>query len=204
MIAKLAGVLDSVGEGWAVLDVEGVGYELSCSGRTLQALPPAGRPVRLYVDTQVREDTIQLFGFGDPNEREWFRLLQTVQGVGARVALGLLTLFSPTALAEAIASEDRAALARASGVGARLAGRIVGELKDRVELPAFGARAAAGAGAARAASEGSPLADAVSALVHLGYRPSEAHGAIAAASRNLGREAGVEALIREGLKGLNR
>lgn len=200
MIAKLAGILDSQGEDWAVIDVNGVGYLVSCSSRTLAELPPVGRSVRVFVETQMSEDAIRLYGFIDDEERRSFRLLRTVQGVGARVALALLSVLSPPALAQAIASEDRAALAQASGVGPRLATRIIAELKDKVAaLPA-----GVGGSAGPVAPADPETADAVSALVNLGYRPSEAHGAVASARSQLGPGAALESVIREGLKELTR
>lgn len=198
MIARLRGRLDSLGEDSAVLDVGGIGYLVHCPGRTLQALPRPGEAVDLHIETQVRAESITLYGFLDPVERAWFRLLQTVQGVGARVALAILSVLTPEDLMRAVASQDKAALARASGVGQRLAARIVAELKDRMaELPASGTslldtRAPAGAAAD----------DALSALVNLGYGRSEAHAAIARAVAALGPEASVDTLIRASLKEL--
>ena len=144
MIAKLAGVLDSVGEDWAVVDVAGVGYLVYCSARTLRTLPAPGAPVRLFVETHVRQDHIHLFGFVDESERDWFRLLQTVQGVGARVALAILAALGPSDLVVAIAAQDKAAVSQANGVGGKLAGRIVAELRDTVGDLALGFRNLAG------------------------------------------------------------
>lgn len=200
MIAKLTGKLDSSGDGWAVVDVGGVGYQVFCSGRTLAQLPGPGEPVSLLIDTVVREDHIHLYGFEGEGERAWFRLLQTVQGVGARVALGLLTVLAADELVQAIAAGDRPPLTRASGVGPKLADRILAELKDKVPVGAALVPAAMGAGAGVAA--GVPAADAISALVNLGYRQSEAHGAVVAAAQGLGAEAPVAALIRAGLREL--
>ena len=132
MIAKLAGMLDSVGDDHAVVDVGGVGYLVFCSGRTMRALPAVGQPVVIHVETHVREDHIHLYGFADEAERDWFRLLQSVQGVGARVALAILTVHAPGDLMLIIAAQDKAAMAQANGVGAELAGCIVAELKDAV------------------------------------------------------------------------
>jgi Holliday junction DNA helicase RuvA len=196
MIAKLTGLVDSQGEDWAVLDVGGVGYLVFCSGRTLGTLPRRGETARLFIDTHVREDHIHLYGFAEAAERDWFRLLQSVQGVGARVALAILSALSASELTQTIAAQDKVPLTRASGVGAKLAQRIVAELKDKVAATVPGpvsADAAAGNGEAQ---------DAVSALVNLGYPRVEAFGAVAAATRELGGEAGVEALIRRGLKEL--
>lgn len=199
MIARLRGRLDTIGEDHAVIDIGGVGYLVSCSARTLAGLPRPGDALDLHIETQVRPESIILYGFEHIAERSWFRLLQTVQGVGARVALGILAVLAPDQLAQAVAAQDRAALTRASGVGARLAGRIVSELKDRVgELPVMkGAPAGAVAGPLGGRAE-----DAVSALVNLGYARSEAHGAVARAAATLGDEADVETLIRSGLQEL--
>jgi Holliday junction DNA helicase RuvA len=196
MIAKLTGLVDSLGDDWAVLDVGGIGYLVFCSGRTLGELPRQGETARLYVDTHVREDHIHLYGFAEASERDWFRLLQGVQGVGARVALAILSALSAGDLTQAIAAQDKAPLTRASGVGAKLAQRIVSELKDKVAaaLPGpVGAVAAPGDGDAE---------DAVSALVNLGYPRVDAFGAVTVAARELGGEADVEALIRRGLREL--
>src|SRR3954452_3047414 len=136
MIGKLKGVIDSYGEDHVILDVHGVGYVVLCSAKTLTALPPAGEAAVLSIETQVREDAIRLFGFRSDADREWFRLLQTVQGVGSKVALGLLSIMDPGGLATAIGTQDKAMVARAPGVGPKLAARIVAELKDKA--PAFG------------------------------------------------------------------
>lgn len=198
MIARLRGRLDSITGDSAVVDVGGVGYLVHCSGRTLQMLPRAGASVDLHIETQIRSESITLYGFQHPVERGWFRLLQTVQGVGGRVALAVLSVLTPDQLAQAVASQDKAALARANGVGQRLAARIVAELKDRLaELSAV-----APIPAASAALPGDPASDAMSALVNLGYGRSEAHQAIGRAAAALGPEAGVDALIRSGLKEL--
>jgi Holliday junction DNA helicase RuvA len=200
VIAKLTGVLDSIGEDWAVVDVGGVGYLTYCSGRTLRGLPAAGAAVTLAIETHVREDHIHLYGFLDAAERDWFRLLTTVQGVGARVALAILTVLGPDAITDAIVAQDKAAFTQATGVGAKLAARLLSELKDRVgELvvvrPIRFAADAAGNGAG-------PVGDAISALVNLGYRRSEAYGAVSQAAGRLGADAGIEALITGGLKEL--
>jgi holliday junction DNA helicase RuvA len=202
VIARLRGTLDALDEGHAVIDVGGVGYLVACPTRTLAALPRPGDAVDLLIETQVRDDSITLYGFGSGAERSWFRLLQTVQGVGARVALGILSVLGPDELARAVAAQDRAALARASGVGPRLAGRIASELKDRLsELPGpVGARLPGPA----ATALGGPADDAVSALVHLGYGRSDAHAAVAKAAAALGTSAPLEALIRTGLHELAR
>lgn len=198
MIAKLRGRLDSSGADWAVIDTGGVGYLLYCSARSLAALPTIGETIELFVETHVREDHIHLYGFRDPAEREWFRILQTVQGVGARVAMGLLSVLDPGELATAIAAQDRASLTRANGIGTKVAGRILSELKDKaMRLSLDATMAPAGEPAA-----GDISGEAVSALVNLGYGRAEAFGAVAAATRDLGAAAEVTALIRAGLKEL--
>jgi holliday junction DNA helicase RuvA len=197
MIAKLSGLLDSAGSDSAVIDVGGVGYLVFCSGRTLAKLPAKGAPVALLVETHVREDHIHLYGFADAAEREWFRLLTTVQGVGAKLGLAILSALATDDLARAIATADKASLTRASGVGPKLAVRIALELKDKVGALAIGPAAAA-------LSERGPGADAVSALVNLGYRRAEAFDAVAAATRRLGANAAVDALIRAGLQELSQ
>ena len=199
MIAKLSGRLDSTGEGWAVIDVGGVGYLVFCAGRTLAALPNTGAAISLEIETVVREDQFNLYGFLDGNEREWFRLLRKVQSVGAKMALAILGLLSPEELSLAIAARDRTALTQVSGVGPKLAERLITELKDKA--PVDGMAVTIGAGGAGAG--GSPAGDAVSALVNLGYRQSEAFGAVAGAARRLGEDAPIEALIQAGLKELS-
>lgn len=205
MIAKLSGTLDSVGADGAVIDVGGVGYLAFCSTRTLSRLPPSGGAVRLLVETHVREDHIHLYGFIDAAERDWFRLLTTVQGVGARLALAVLSAIAPEALTLAIAAQDRAALARADGVGPRLAARIVNELRDKIGAAGVGAvGVAAPASAASPAGEAGAIADAVSALENLNIGRAEAYGAVTAAARRLGDGAAVEALITAGLQELGQ
>jgi Holliday junction DNA helicase RuvA len=203
MIAKLAGVLDQVGPDGAVVDVGGVGYLVFCSTRTIGHLPAPGGAARLLIETHVREDHIHLYGFIDAVERDWFRLLTTVQGVGARLALALLSAVSPDGLALAILSQDKATLARAEGVGPRLAARIVNELRDKVGGLATAAPLPSAGTSAPFAEQGA-AADAVSALVNLGYRRAEAFGAVAAAARRLGDEAALDALIRAGLQELGQ
>ena len=199
MIARLRGRLDSVGEDHAVVDVGGVGYLVACAARTLATLPSPGEAVDLHVETQVRAESITLYGFRDPAERAGFRLLQTVQGVGARVALGVLSVLTPEQLARAVAAQDKAALTRASGVGPRLASRITTELRDRlVDFPALAGPAAA----APITALGGVAADALSALINLGYSRSEAQTAIAKAAASLGEKAALDALIRTGLQEL--
>ena len=201
MIAALAGILDEVGAEGAVIDVGGIGYLAFCSSRTIGRLPPPGAAVRLLIETHVREDHIHLYGFIDAAEREWFRRLMTVQGVGARLALALLSALAPEALALAVVAEDRTALTRAEGVGPRLAARIVNELRDKVDGIAV-AQSASGAAAIGPLAEEGAAGEAVSALVNLGYRRGEAFTAVAAAARRHGTGAAVEALIRAGLQEL--
>jgi Holliday junction DNA helicase RuvA len=203
MIGRLKGVVDSYETDGIVLDVQGVGYVVQCSSRTLQALPRPGEAAVLSIETHVREDAIRLYGFISTDERDWFRLLQSVQGVGAKVALAILGLGSVGEIASAIALQDKAAISRAPGVGPRLAARITLELKDK--MPALGTIDPA---AARLAGEdpaqGIPPAvqDAISALVNLGYGRPQAAVAVAAAMKVLGEGAETPALIRRGLKEL--
>ena len=196
MIAKLTGLVDSLGEDWVVIDVGGVGYLVFGSGGTLGRLE-AGEIASLEIETHVREDHIHLYGFTDAVERDWFRVLMMVQGVGARVALAILTVLTPDQLMPAIAAADKAALTRAAGVGSKLAGRIVAELKDKVGDIALGS--AVVAGDAAGGTVGDTAAAAVSALVNLGYGPTESYAAVSHAARRLGALADVEALIRAGL-----
>ncbi len=204
MIAKLRGLLDQTGPDWAVVDVGGVGYHAFCSARTLDALGGPGEAVTLWIETHVREDHIHLYGFATPEERDWFRLLTKVQGVGARVALAVLGAIPVDRLIEAVAAQDRTALTRAEGVGPKLAARIVNELKDKIGDPLIAATTAAGArtGGDGPAAESGAAADAVSALVNLGYRRVEAYGAVAEAARRIGPDASVEGLIKAGLQEL--
>lgn len=197
MIAKLTGLVDSVARDHAIIDVGGVGYFVRCSTRTLGALPPAGSAASLSVETLVREDAIDLYGFATARERDWFRLLTTVQGVGAKVALSILSTLSADELSQAIMAQDKAMVSRADGVGPKLANRIVSELKDKV-----GGFAPVAAAVSVPGLPADALADAVSALVNLGYRRVEAVGAIEKAARKLGPKARVEALIPAGLKEL--
>lgn len=206
MIAKLTGVVDGSGLDSAVIDVAGVGYLIFASKRTLSALPSQGEVASLLIETHVREDHIHLYGFLDAAERDWFGLLCTVQGVGARVALAILSVLTPERLVQAIAAQDKSALTQASGVGPKVAGRIVSELKDKAGSIALGPAAAALGGSpidGTGTPGGGVSEDAVSALVNLGYRRAEAFGAVARAAGQLGGEASVEALIRVGLKELS-
>ena len=201
MIAKLTGILDSIAEDRIVIDVGGVGYLAYCSGRTLRALPAVGGPVALAIETHVREDHIHLYGFIDAAERDWFGLLTAVQGVGARVALAILTVLEPDVIIDAVIAQDKAAFTQAAGVGPKLATRLVAELKDRVgELVVV--RPVQFATESVADGPG-PVADAVSALVNLGYRRVEAYGAVSQVASRLGTDSGIEALITAGLKELD-
>jgi holliday junction DNA helicase RuvA len=205
MIGKLKGVVDSYGEDFVILDVQGVGYIVHCSARTLQRLPGIGEAADLAIETHVREDMIRLYGFRSDAEREWFRLLQTVQGVGSKVALGLLSVLEPAALASAIAMGDKTAVARAPGVGPRLAARLVAELKDKA--PAFASidpAVIALSGAVEDRTAPQPVADAISALVNLGYAPVQASAAIAEALKGAPEGAEAKTLIRLGLRELAR
>ena len=203
MIGKLKGIVDSYGEDYIILDVNGVGYLVHCSARTLQELPAMGQGATLSIETYVREDQLRLFGFMSDVEREWFRLLQTVQGVGARVALSVLGTLKPADLATAIAMRDKAMVARAPGVGPKVAERIVTELKDKA--PAYAGLDPAVvrlSGAVEEKRAPQPIADAVSALVNLGYGRPQAASAVAAAARSAGEGADAANLIRLGLKEL--
>ena len=201
MIGKLTGLIDSQGDDWVLIDVAGVGYNAFASGRTLSALPGPGEAASLLIETHVREDHIHLYGFIDAAERDWFRLLCTVQGVGAKMALAILSALGPNDLVQAIAAQDKSTLTRANGVGPKLAARIVSELKDKTVNLALGAAALPGAKPRGPAAPG-VSEDAVSALVNLGYRRVEAFGAVARAMGELGDAAPVESLIKVGLKEL--
>jgi holliday junction DNA helicase RuvA len=201
MIGKLKGIIDSYGEDFIIIDVNGVGYLVHCSARTLQALPATGEPVALAIETHVREDQIRLFGFLSDGEREWFRLLQTVQGVGTKVALSILGTLKPPDLASAIALRDKAMVARSPGVGPKVAERIVTELKDKAPGYADVDPAVIHlSGAVDEKRAPQPVSDAVSALVNLGYGQPQAAAAIAAAARAAGEGADARSLIRLGLK----
>ena len=196
MIARLRGLLDSSAVDTCVIDVNGVGYLVSASAKTLSALGPMGSSVSLHIETQVREDAIQLFGFTSLSERDSFRLLTTVQGVGGRVALAILSVLGPDELAHAIAVSDTASIARANGVGPKLAARIANELKGK-----FGAIALVGALPLPAGSAApGAVADALTALAGLGFRPMEASRAVSEAQAELGEAAGVSDLIRLALR----
>lgn len=203
MIGKLKGTVESYGEDHVILDVHGVGYQVHCPSRILQGLPRAGEAAVLFIETIVREDMIRLYGFSQEAEREWFRILMTVQGVGAKVALGILGILKASEVANAIALGDKATISRAPGVGKRVAERIVSELKDKA--PGLASidqdtiavsRNVADNVAAR------PVAEAVSALTNLGYQPGQASAAVAKAMQSAGEDATTEQLIRMGLKEL--
>lgn len=204
MIGKLKGIIDEIGEDHCVVDVGGVGYIAYCPARTLSAFDGVGAGVTLFIETHVREDMIRLYGFGSALEREWFRLLQNVQGVGAKVALAVLSTLSAAELANAIALKDVAMVARAPGVGKKVAERIVTELKSKAPAYAgeainIGMKQELGEGAAPA-----PVTDAVSALSNLGYSRDIAANAVAAAMKAAGEGADAGTLIRLGLKELAR
>jgi Holliday junction DNA helicase RuvA len=201
MIGKLSGVVDSVAEDHVILDVGGVGYLVHCPASTLSRLA-AGAHATLAVETRITDETIRLYGFASPAEREWFRLLQTVQGVGSRVALAVLSALSARELERALALGDKAVIGRAQGVGPKLATRIATELKDKAPAMMLRAGMAAEAIPAAPAAHGAE-ADAVAALVKLGYAQGQAAEMVARAAQGLG-EAPVDALLREALKAAGR
>ncbi len=207
MIGKLRGAVDAVGAEYAVIDVGGVGYEVACSSRTLAALPPAGEPVTLSIDTHVRQDAIRLYGFLTETERGWFRLLQSVQGVGSKVALSILSTLDTAQLAQAIALQDKAMVARAPGVGPKVALRLVNELRDKappaaISVTGLAAGTAVAPGAAGPAGGASPVTEALSALLNLGYAQAQANAAVSAALQKAGDPPRTETLIRLALKEL--
>jgi Holliday junction DNA helicase RuvA len=208
MIAKLTGRLDSTGETWAIIDCAGVGYLVECASRTLARLPAVGGQVSLVVETLMREDSLRLIGFASAAERDWFRLLTQVQGVGARIALAILGSLEVDDLVRAIAAQDKALLTRADGVGPKLAQRIATELKDKAAGLMLGhaakAQAKTPAGGEKLDPSIGVAADAVSALVNLGYGRSEAFGAVASASQVVGAKPKLEDLIRAGLRELSK
>lgn len=203
MIARLKGIVESVDADAAVVDVNGVGYLVSASARTLRDLV-VGDPATVLVETIVREDAIALYGFLETAERDWFRILTTVQGVGARVALSILSTLAPDEIARAIAAQDKATLSRPAGVGPKLAARLATELKDKAAAFGIAPAAARAADLPASTSSGSINEDAVSALVNLGYRRVEAFGAVARVAQRLGAEAPLDAVIRAGLQELAR
>ncbi len=198
MIASLSGRRRAGEADSAVIDVGGIGYRVQCSTRTLEALPAPGEPTELLIETHMREDAIHLYGFADATERAWFRLLIKVQGVGARMALGILSALAPHDLATAIAAQDGAPLRRVSGIGPKVAGRIVGELKDHAGSMAQVTPLPRPANGGSAHDGDSVAAEAVSALINLGYGRSEAHAAVAGAGAG-----DLASLIRNGLKALS-
>lgn len=202
MIARLRGRVDGTGEDWAVIDVNGVGYLVHCSARVLGDLAQTNDEVALFIETHVREDRIQLFGFITESERLWFRLLNSVQGVGAKVALGVLGVMRIEEIVQAIALQDKTLLVRAPSVGPKLAQRIVTELKDKAAGAALSAPSRPSVLPAGDGDDGK-LADAVSALVNLGFAQAQAMSAVARASRAAGGQANVETLIRDGLRDLS-
>jgi len=207
MIGKLKGKVDAVGESFLVIDVNGVGYEVQASSRTLRNLKP-GDSVSLTIDTHVREDAIRLFGFQSELERSWFRTLQSIQGVGAKVALSVLGVLAPQEIASAVALGNWAAVEEAPGVGKKLALRIVAELKDKAPALSLGGHAIPTAGAASSSAIEGPaamaFAEALSALTNLGYNPAQASAAVAIASKDLGQAADTAGLIKRSLKELAR
>ena len=204
MIGKLRGVVESVDAGEIVLDVNGVGYCVSASARTLRALPACGQPAELLIETHVREDAIKLYGFLTASERDWFRVLQSVQGVGAKLALGILGALPADALSVAVARQDKAMMARAPGVGPKLAARLVLELKDKAPPLADGGPGEPPLGIGPEAALPRAAQDAVLALAGLGYAQAQAAAAIAKASSEMGAEAPTAALVRAGLKALSQ
>lgn len=195
MIAKLRGLLDDTGADWAVIDVAGVGYLVHCSARTLAALGAPGEACTVFTDLQVSENDMRLLGFAEAAERDWFRLLTQVQGVGSKVALAILSALTPHDLATACAQGDAAMVARANGVGSKLAGRIVNELKDKAGAIPGGAMPGIAV-----VPKGGASADAVSALENLGFKPATASRAVAEALAELGDGAGEGDLIRVALR----
>jgi Holliday junction DNA helicase RuvA len=197
MIAQLTGRIEQLAEGSCIVDVNGVGYLVHASTRTLAALPPPPTSARLLIETHVREDAILLYGFAEAAERDWFRLLTTVQGVGAKVALSVLSSLSPRDLVSVIAAGDRASLTRAPGVGTKLAVRLLTELRDKAGMmptsPGFAVAPLRPPGVAE---------DALSALVNLGYRRPEAQPVVARVIERLGDGAHLDAVIRDALREL--
>ena len=202
MIGKLTGRVDQVSLSAVIVDIGGVGYEVTVGARTLTMLPPVGEVVSLAIDTHVRDDEIKLYGFGSEHERAWFRALQTVQGVGTKVVLSVLGTLSAADLANAVALQDKAQVSRAPGVGPKVAARIVAELKDKMPTLAPAIMPLGGLAPVAVLPEGLAARDAVSALTNLGYAHGEAAAAISAAVGKAGREARAEELIRLGLKEL--
>ncbi|NVJ91529.1 MAG: Holliday junction branch migration protein RuvA [Methylocystaceae bacterium] len=205
MIAKLKGLIDSTGEDWVVIDVNGVGYLVFCSGKTLSKLPGMGQAASLLIETHVREDHIHLYGFADAPERDWFKILTTVQGVGAKVGLAILSALSSDEIVHAIAAQDAKTLTRANGVGPKVANRIVTELKDKAGGLALSSESseATGTGSSSVSTFGGTLTEAASALVNLGYGRSDALSAVSKANKKLGGNGDLQTLIREALAELS-
>lgn len=212
MIAKLRGAVDEIGETTLVVDVQGVGYLVNCSSRTLRDAPPVGQSIELFTVQEFREDAVTLYGFADRIDRTWFQFLTRVQGVGGRVGLGLLGAMKPAELASALIAQDKASLTRADGVGPKLAARLITELREKAATLPVGEGSHDGGGGAPAtvtlpAGIGGPesgsAADAISALVNLGYRRAEALAAVGKAAHELGSEADMQTLVRAGLKELS-
>lgn len=203
MIGKLTGALDAIGEDWLLIDVMGVGYRVHCAGRLLARLPGAGERLSLMIETQIREEEIRLFGFESEAERLWFRSLQSVQGVGAKLALAILGVLGPEELARAVLMQDKAALGRAPGVGPKLAQRIASELKDRVPAAMAAPRPDVGGASAAERAGAAAHQDALSALINLGYAPGDAARALAEVGE-AGAPGDVAGLIRAGLRELAR
>ena len=204
MIGRLKGLVDEIGVDWAIIDVSGVGYHVTCSRRTLSSLPAVGGAVTLSIETKVSDDAIRLVGFASDLERDWFRLLLSVQGVGTRVALGVLGTLSPADLARAIALEDKKAISSAPGVGPKVAARLLIELKDKVPQGAALSDVLEVNGTPTPVNVSAAMRDAVSALTNLGYPQAQASGAISSAMKRMDGEASAEQLIRQGLKELAR
>lgn len=204
MIAKLSGILDSTGPDWLILDVSGVGYQVFASSRTLSHLPQMGEKFSLMIETLVRNEQTQLFGFSHEDERTWFRLLLGIQGVGAKVGLALLSALSSDELHQAILTQDQALITRADGVGPKLAGRIVAELKGKVGGIALKLNNPTPEVVGGMASFSGGMSEAISALTNLGYRRAEAVEAVAKSSQTLGPGVSTEALIRQGLNILSQ
>ncbi len=210
MIAHLKGIVENTGDGWAVIDVNGVGYRVFCSARTLANMPSSGQAISLKIETHIREDHFHLYGFIDQAELDWFKLLTTVQGVGAKLCLAILSALPPDQLTNAIISQDKTTMIKANGVGAKLATRIVTELKDKVAKLATNPSMVKDNGSSGASVDNinqvtnKAADDAISALVNLGYSRSDAFNAVLKAKDQLGDNANISALIRHGLQELSQ
>jgi Holliday junction DNA helicase RuvA len=204
MIAKLTGLLDSTGIDWLVIDVGGVGYQVFVSSRTLSQLPAIGQKLSLLIESLVRNEQTQLFGFSQEDERSWFSLLLGIQGVGAKVGLAILSAISCEELHQAILIQDQALITRADGVGPKLASRIIAELKSKVGGLTLGLVKASMEGTTTVSSISGGMTEAISALTNLGYRRTEALEAVAKSTQILGPDASTEALIRQGLNLLSQ